>query len=134
MDLRGLRRIAARLLLDHALQQARDEGHAAGLDCLQIAGREQTIGINGFLQGDEALACMGANTGSAVAKLEQFARGRRESGQVKESLRADRHRSWACGVVHPQASDEHAVEPVGGHKVCREQVWDSRIVRHIDEY
>ena len=37
----GLRRVAARLLLDHALEHARDERDAGGLDRLQVARREQ---------------------------------------------------------------------------------------------
>ena len=37
----GLRRIAARLLLDDALEHARDERHAGGLDRLQVARRQQ---------------------------------------------------------------------------------------------
>ncbi len=37
----GLRRIAARLLLDHALQHARHERDAARLDRLQVARREE---------------------------------------------------------------------------------------------
>ena len=37
----GLRRIAARLLLDHAFEHARHERHARGLDRLQVDGREE---------------------------------------------------------------------------------------------
>ena len=40
----ALRRVAARLLLDHALEHARDEGDAGGLDRLQVAGREEATG------------------------------------------------------------------------------------------
>ena len=40
-DALGLRRIAARLLLDHALEHARDEGDARRLDRLQVARRQQ---------------------------------------------------------------------------------------------
>jgi hypothetical protein len=46
----GTRRVAARLLLDHALEQADGERHAAGLDRLQIAWRQQQRPIRRRLQ------------------------------------------------------------------------------------
>jgi hypothetical protein len=37
----GSRRIAARLFFDHAFEKTGNECHAAGLDCLQVARRQQ---------------------------------------------------------------------------------------------
>jgi hypothetical protein len=89
----GARGIAARLLFDHALEQALDEGHAAGLDDLQVAGREQPgLGLSRTVA--SLLAMHGIERGDARGLTALAAHRRTASDGEFLALRAGRS-SWA---------------------------------------
>ena len=85
----GLRRIAARLLLDHALQHARHERHAGRLDRLQVAGREEPrrAGVAASQRGIGEHSASGAMRGTPRASR-SAARGRGARGARCTSARA----------------------------------------------
>ena len=76
----GLRRVAARLLLDDALEHARHEGHAGGLDRCEVAGREKP--------GRARVATVGAPNWRASPGCPRCAANRAPPGSPRPARRA----------------------------------------------
>ena len=118
---RRARRVAARLLLDHPFEQADGEGHAAGLDGLQVARRQQQrlAGRRGQrllqqrLHGAERDAGRMADDIERIAAFEQL-------GHRRHRLRDVDHFAAAhgddAGTVTPDAADEGGLRQVGGQQ------------------
>ena len=112
-----LGRITARLLLDHPFQHARHEGHAAGLDRLQIAGCEEPraaavapvpcrVGQRLGDRRDPGTAVGGANGGERIVELEQSARRRRDLRNVVDAIIAQRDERGPVDQGQPCPSNE----------------------------
>ncbi len=126
----GARCIAARLLFDHALEQAFDKGHAAGLDRLQVARREQpglrirrcaVALLLAMASSSEAMRgawppCSARRTASDGDSLrfEQVAHRGRELGKVVQPALMD------CHQHRPDAGLPEAADQRGTRGVLRE--------------
>ena len=115
------RRVAARLLLDHALEHARGEGHAGGLDRLQVAGREQVqvlrIGLVGerVVEVADRLARRRADGRQRVGQFEQRADRGRDAREVEQLALAQQHRRRPAGRAwQPGAADQRGAFCVRG--------------------
>ena len=114
----GLGRVAARLLLDDALEQAGDEGHAARFHRLQIAGREQprrapvaTVVAAEFARqvgdgADPRQVAAGTDSSQRIVEREQAAAGLDELGQVVNTVARDDDRCGTARIRQPGAADE----------------------------
>ena len=114
--------VAARLLLDHALEHAGDEGDAGGLDRLQVAGREQPRRRGG--RGRAPRPSWRARRRARRRAAERRRRGSRPTGSssskqiARRSARRARGRTrrrrgratstGPRGVGQPDAADERA--------------------------
>ena len=121
----GLGGVTARLLLDHAFQQALHESHAARLDRLQVAGREQcrpprvpavaAVGEQRRHRGDDR-ARRAPGEGDAVGAREQLAHGRFDRGEIDDiAIGPHRDGRGAGGRARqPGAAYQGGFAPVGG--------------------
>ena len=119
--------IAAGLLFNDALEQAGDKGHAAGLDGLQVTGRQQpglaavalafiAVGQHRVQQGHaRQLACTqrAAQCAYRIAQVEQLTDGGGHTGRVMQRAIGRQHHGGADAGL-PQAADE------GGFSVFRQ--------------
>ena len=94
----GLAGIAARLLLDHALQQAGDEGDAAGLDRLQVAPGTGTRASTGR----GVMGAVGEDVGQVA-----------DAGAPWQGVADHRHRIGGVQQgAHGRGRGRHVVDPV----------------------
>ncbi len=120
--------VAARLFLDHALDHAGGEGHAGGLDHLQVAGREQE-GQGGIAGAGPAVAQQFVHRAQSLAGglarglggpvgIEQGAHGGEGAADVEHALGAQRHH---CGAAlragRPGPGHQRAGQAVVGQQV-----------------
>ncbi len=119
----GPRGVAARLFLDHPLEHRVDEGHAGGLDGLQVARREEP-GQGGIARaecavgqdvgrGADARPAAGAHGGRGVGQFQQVGAGGGHLRQVVDAVGADLHQHRA-GAGHMHAADQEGCVGVGG--------------------
>jgi hypothetical protein len=103
-DFLGAAGVAARLFLDHPLQQADGEGDARRLDGLQVARRQQPgAGLSRQVRGHQGarvaqrFPCGAGGQRHAVRAVQQVRHGGRNRGDVDHLTLADRHHA---GAVH----------------------------------
>jgi hypothetical protein len=119
----GARRVTACLLLDHALQHARDERHAGGLDRLQVARCEQArhgavavaVRLRERLRerADAWRTAKAANHRGDASALEQLAHRRRDRRHVDEVVADDAHDRRTVHLGHPRTAHEQRVRRIG---------------------
>ena len=136
----GLRRIAARLLLDDALEHARNERHAGGLDRLQVAGRhEPRLGWVLRLRrrvrqrrrqrcNARQLPCL--NFLHDAEPIEELAQRRRNGRQIEQIVAGDENQRGSVDGRHPQAANEKRAVGVGGEAGRRRKPLQVSGIRH----
>jgi hypothetical protein len=120
----GAAGVAAGLLFDHAFQQADGEGHAAGLDRLHVARRQQARSLRGSVVGQrvidqrfhaaQRLARRAAREGGGIVAVQQVGHGIGLGGDVEHFTVAHDHHARAVDVAGaPDAAYQQGVRQVG---------------------
>jgi hypothetical protein len=129
----GPRRIAARLLLDHPLQHAGDEGHAGGFHRLQVARRKQPwqrriariVGRIAKHIGERSHARQRIRAADLVRDtrpVQKLAGARRNCGGVEQAVAVDAHEHRPLHGRYPRAADQKRARRVGRQRGAGSQV------------